>query len=237
MNRASREMLLELEDLLPCSVDEMVGQSIDLSTHRQSINGALLSDPDNLPHHAQIPLGDQILDLNAVALYDDDGLFVGRWSHWDVVTEQRRQQMDTAGQIAAINTSQAVIEFEMDGTIITGKRQLFLECDGIHAWKKLWASIISMFVDRRRPGRARNTGTFWERLNRGEYEAGEYKPRWARGERRSGFRASYNPILDRQWQAVEGRQIRGRTSPEQKLAAAPKSAGQIEAIGKSQAGD
>ena len=45
------------------------------------------------------------------------------------VTEQKLRNADFEGQIAAIRKSQAVIEFEMDGTIITAN-DVFLDAMG-----------------------------------------------------------------------------------------------------------
>ena len=229
MNQASREMLLELEDLLPCAVDKMIGQSIDLFHASPEHQSALLSDPDNLPHHEQIQLGDQILDLKSVALFDEDGLFVGPMVHWDVVTDQCRQQMETAGQIAAINKSQAVIEFEMDGTIIMANDN-FLNSMG-YTLKEVQGRHHSMFVteDVRTSAEYRD---FWSRLNRGEYVAGEYR-RVGKNGRDVWIQGSYNPILN-----VDGKPfkvVKYATDVTSQNLCAAEISGQMAAINKSQA--
>ena len=94
--------------------------------------------------------------------------------------------------IAAIGKSQAVIEFEMDGTIVTANEN-FLKTVG-YALDEIKGKHHSMFVDEayRQSGEYRE---FWARLNRGEYQAAEYK-RFGKGGKEVWIQASYNPILD-----------------------------------------
>jgi methyl-accepting chemotaxis protein len=108
------------------------------------------------------------------------------------VTEQKLRTADLAGQIAAIGKAQAVIEFNMDGTII-GANENFLKTLG-YSLTEIKARHHSMFVD---PAE-RDSATyreFWATLNRGEYQAAEYK-RIGKGGKEVWIQASYNPILD-----------------------------------------
>ena len=108
------------------------------------------------------------------------------------VTEQKLKAADNDGQIDAIRKSQAVIEFNMDGTIRTAN-QNFLDAMG-YKLGEIQGKHHSMFVE---PAE-RNTPAyreFWENLNRGQYQAAEYK-RIAKGGREIWIQASYNPILD-----------------------------------------
>ena len=108
------------------------------------------------------------------------------------VTSQKLKSADTSGQIAAIGKSQAVIEFNMDGTIITANEN-FLGAMG-YTLAEIQGKHHSLFVD---PA-ARSSSEyreFWARLNRGEYQAGEFR-RVAKGGREIWIQASYNPIHD-----------------------------------------
>jgi methyl-accepting chemotaxis protein len=108
------------------------------------------------------------------------------------VTERKLQTADFQGQIDAISKSQAVIQFNMDGTIITANSN-FLGAMG-YALPEIQGRHHSMFVD---PAE-RNSAAyrqFWEALNRGEYQAAEYK-RIGKGSKEVWIQASYNPILD-----------------------------------------
>ncbi|HEY1544147.1 MAG TPA: PAS domain-containing methyl-accepting chemotaxis protein [Xanthobacteraceae bacterium] len=108
------------------------------------------------------------------------------------VTERKRRTADYEGQIAAINKSQAVIEFGMDGTIITANEN-FLGALG-YTLDEVKGRHHSMFVqqsDRQSPAYR----AFWEALNRGEYQIAEYK-RLSKTGKDVWIQASYNPILD-----------------------------------------
>ena len=108
------------------------------------------------------------------------------------VTKEKLATADLAGQIASISKSQAVIEFNMDGTII-GANQNFLKTVG-YALDEIRGRHHSMFVDPvEREGAAYRE--FWAALNRGEYQAAEYK-RIGKNSKEVWIQASYNPILD-----------------------------------------
>jgi methyl-accepting chemotaxis protein len=108
------------------------------------------------------------------------------------VTGQRLRAADLGGQITAIGKSQAVIEFRMDGTIITANEN-FLNALG-YTLGEVQGRHHSMFVEPNERGSAAYQ-EFWVRLNRGEYQAAEYK-RIGKGGREVWIQASYNPILD-----------------------------------------
>jgi methyl-accepting chemotaxis protein len=108
------------------------------------------------------------------------------------VTEQKLRTADLAGQIAAIGKSQAVIEFNMDGSILTANEN-FLNALG-YSLREIQGKHHSMFVDASdRDGAAYRE--FWANLNAGRYQAGEFK-RVGKGGREIWIQASYNPILD-----------------------------------------
>jgi methyl-accepting chemotaxis protein len=97
-----------------------------------------------------------------------------------------------AAQIEAIHRSQAVIEFQLDGTIIAANEN-FLNAVG-YTLEEVKGKHHSMFVDpayRQSP----EYREFWATLNRGEYLSGEYKGIGKSG-REVWFQASYNPILN-----------------------------------------
>ncbi|MGE3957488.1 MAG: PAS domain-containing protein [Vicinamibacterales bacterium] len=107
-------------------------------------------------------------------------------------TAQKLVNADYQGQLAAIAKAQAVIEFNLDGTIITANGN-FLKTLG-YTLDEIKGRHHGMFVE---PG-YRNSPEyreFWAALNRGEYQAAEYK-RIGKGGREVWIQASYNPILD-----------------------------------------
>ena len=108
------------------------------------------------------------------------------------VTAARIKAADFEGQINAVSKSQAVIEFTVDGKILTANEN-FLQTMGF-SLSEIKDQHHSMFVDPvSRAGMEYRM--FWEKLGRGEYDAGQYK-RIAKGGREVWLNASYNPILD-----------------------------------------
>ncbi len=107
------------------------------------------------------------------------------------VTTQKRQWMDSAGQLAAISRSQAVIEFDLDGMILTANDN-FLSALG-YSLEEVKGKHHSMFVEESyRQSNAYKD--FWKRLSQGEFLSDEYK-RLGKGGRNVWIQANYNPIF------------------------------------------
>ena len=102
------------------------------------------------------------------------------------------QLEDYKGQVAAIRRSQAVIEFTLDGTILDANDN-FLNALG-YTLNDVRGQHHSMFVQSAEHG-SPEYRAFWERLGRGEYDAGRYL-RLGKGGREIWIQASYNPIFD-----------------------------------------
>jgi methyl-accepting chemotaxis protein len=145
------------------------------------------------------------------------------------ITEQKLATANYEGQLAAIGKVQAVIEFGLDGKVLTANAN-FLDAMG-YTLEEIRGQHHSMFVDsayRVSP----EYRMFWEKLGRGEFDEGQYK-RIAKGGREVWLQASYNPILD-----MNGKPFKvvkyATNVTEQKLATA-NFEGQLAAIGKAQA--
>ena len=108
------------------------------------------------------------------------------------ITQDKLRNADYIGQIDAIGKSQAVIEFKLDGTIITANAN-FLSAMG-YTLGEIQGKHHSMFVEPSYRDSA-EYANFWASLGRGEFQAAEYK-RIAKGNREIYIQASYNPILD-----------------------------------------
>jgi len=194
-NAASRETLRRLEHLLPCKVEQVVGSSVDIFHKNPSYQRRVMSDPRNLPHEAKIQLGPETLNLRVSALYDVQQRYQAAMVTWEVVTEKLRTEArnaDYAGYFAAIERSQAVIEFQLDGTVLTAN-QNFLNALG-YTLEQIKGKHHSLFVEeeyRKSP----EYREFWAKLNRGEFVADIFK-RIGRGGKVVWIQASYNPILD-----------------------------------------
>ncbi|MDI1299722.1 PAS domain S-box protein [Methylotenera sp.] len=108
------------------------------------------------------------------------------------ITEQKLKAADNAGQLAAISKIQGVIEFDLTGKIISVNEN-FANVSG-YSEKEIIGNHHSMFVESSYKS-SHEYKAFWERLGRGEAEAGQYK-RIAKGGREVWLQASYNPIMD-----------------------------------------
>lgn len=108
------------------------------------------------------------------------------------ITAQKKQNAEYLGKINAISKSQAVIEFNLDGTVITANEN-FLKTIG-YDLKEIQGKHHRMFCDPKF-AESMEYRMFWDKLGRGEFDASEYK-RVARGGREIWIQASYNPILD-----------------------------------------
>jgi methyl-accepting chemotaxis protein len=145
------------------------------------------------------------------------------------ITDKKIRNMEDAGKISAIGRAQAVIEFNLDGTIITANEN-FLATVG-YRLEEIQGKHHQMFVAPSERDSAANR-EFWAKLGRGEFEAAEYK-RFGKGGKEVWILASYNPILDDTGKPFKVVKFASDVTAD-KLKAA-NYAGQIEAIGKSQA--
>ncbi len=108
------------------------------------------------------------------------------------VTEQKLRNADFAGQLDAIGKSNAVIEFDVDGTIRTANSN-FLRTVG-YSLDEIKGKHHRIFVDSQYAQSAEYRA-FWESLSRGEFLVGTYERKSKRGDKLY-LQASYNPILD-----------------------------------------
>ncbi len=192
LNPFSILMLKKIENLLPCKVNEIIGKSIDIFHKKPDQQRRFLSDLNNLPHQADIKLGEHTLELLITPIYSKEGECLGLMTTWDIVTKNRYLQREVVGQVDAINRSQAVIEFRMDGTIITANEK-FLNVLG-YTLEEVQGRHHQIFVDSDFAN-SQEYKELWEKLNRGEYEAKEYK-RLRKDGKEVWIQASYNPILN-----------------------------------------
>jgi methyl-accepting chemotaxis protein len=94
--------------------------------------------------------------------------------------------------VAAIGRSMAVIEFGLDGTILTANTN-FLSTFG-YSLEEIRGRHHSLLVAPEEANGAEYRG-FWEKLRSGQYDAGQYR-RVGKGGRVVWLQASYNPVLD-----------------------------------------
>ncbi len=95
-------------------------------------------------------------------------------------------------KVEAISKVQAIIEFEMDGTIITANEN-FLSVLG-YELDEIQGQHHRMFVESDF-AKSAEYDAFWKTLNEGTYQVAEYK-RIGKGGKEVWIQASYNPIMD-----------------------------------------
>lgn len=93
---------------------------------------------------------------------------------------------------SAINKSQGIVEFEMDGTITTAN-DIFLEILG-YSLEEVKGKHHSIFCEKSYAD-SPEYKNFWKKLNRGEFDSGEYK-RVGKNGKELYIQATYNPIFD-----------------------------------------
>jgi len=108
------------------------------------------------------------------------------------VTAQKLANADFAGQIEAIGKVQAVIQFNLDGTVITANSN-FLNTLG-YSLGEIEGKHHSLFVEQSY-SQSSEYRAFWDKLRRGEFDSGVYK-RITKGGKEVWIQASYNPIMD-----------------------------------------
>ncbi len=108
------------------------------------------------------------------------------------ITRKKAETVELLGKVEAIGRSQAVIEFEMDGTVITANEN-FLRTMG-YRLEEIKGKHHSLFIEPSFRDSAEYR-KFWDSLRRGEFMAAQYK-RIGKGGKVVWLEAAYNPILD-----------------------------------------
>jgi methyl-accepting chemotaxis protein len=145
------------------------------------------------------------------------------------VTAAKARNADFEGKNQAVDRVQAVIEFDLQGKVLHANEN-FLKVMG-YELAEVHGQHHRMFCD---PAFARSSEylAFWERLGRGEFNAGEYR-RITREGKEVWILASYNPIFDAEGKPVKVVKFATDITAQKQLAAEIK--GRLDAIGRSQA--
>jgi methyl-accepting chemotaxis protein len=141
----------------------------------------------------------------------------------------RKPSIDDRARVDAIMRSQAVIEFELDGTIITANDN-FLEAMG-YRLEEIAGQHHRLFVDKDE-AQSEAYRQFWAELGAGRYQSAAYR-RIAKGGREIWIQATYNPVLDQTGKPV--RIIKFATDITAEVNKAADHEAQIAAISRAQA--
>ncbi len=141
----------------------------------------------------------------------------------------RSDEKDAAAILAAIDKSQAIIHFALDGTILDANAN-FLKAMG-YSLAEIKGKHHRMFVE---PGVSESADykAFWAALNRGEAQVAQFK-RIGKNGREVWIEASYNPVLDARGKPVKVVKFATDVTGEKTRFA--DLSGQIDAIRRSQA--
>ncbi|MGE5476897.1 MAG: methyl-accepting chemotaxis protein [Bacteroidales bacterium] len=94
MNRSSTGMLERIAPHLPCAVDKIIGQSVDIFHKHPAGPRAILADPKRLPYSTRIHIGPEVMHLDVAPVFNRDGSYAGPLLTWRLVTE--RTSLETA---------------------------------------------------------------------------------------------------------------------------------------------
>ncbi|ROH86360.1 PAS domain S-box protein, partial [Pseudomethylobacillus aquaticus] len=180
----------------------IIGTCIDVFHKNPAHQRQLLANPANLPYKTDIKVGKLTITLHITASYDAKRNYIGNVLEWRDVTAERSQALeniDYAGQIAAISNTQSVIHFTPDGRIIHANDN-FLKASG-YQLNEILGQHHSLFVSPEH--RVSNEyRAFWDKLARGEHDTGYYQ-RYTKDKREIWLQASYNPIKDKTGKVVK----------------------------------
>jgi methyl-accepting chemotaxis protein len=125
-------------------------------------------------------------------IIDDSGRVVKIVKFASDITRAKRQHNEFTGKVTAMDRAQAIIEFDLDGTVLAANTN-FLDAMG-YTLAEVKGKHHRIFCD---PAYAASDTyrEFWEKLAAGDFHSGEYR-RVGKGDREVWIQATYNPILD-----------------------------------------
>ncbi|MDD0854205.1 methyl-accepting chemotaxis protein [Halobacteriovorax sp. GB3] len=97
MNESSRRTLKTLEQFLPDSVENLMGQSIDILHKNPEVQRKIIANPNNLPHRAIIGVGPEKLNLLVSPIVDNNGNYLGPMVTWEVISDKLKLVEELTG--------------------------------------------------------------------------------------------------------------------------------------------
>ena len=167
----------------------LIGSNIDVF-HKEPAHQRRMLAKLNKPYATMIRVGARVFDL-VVSPLIEHGTRIGFAVEW-ADASHRLMNLDYAARNVAIDRSQAVIEFSLDGNVLTANAN-FLKAMG-YTLDEIQGRHHRMFVE---PEYAVSTAysAFWASLRLGEFHAEQFK-RIGKNGKEVWIEASYNPIMD-----------------------------------------
>jgi PAS domain S-box-containing protein len=132
------------------------------------------------------------VDTYIKAKFDNNGKLEGFSSIRQDVTELKKKEMEIRNRMNAINKSNAVIEFDLEGNIIF-VNNLFIETMGYSQQDELIGKHHRIFIDDKY-AKSDDYSLFWKKLNEGILFSGEIV-RTKKDGSLVYLQATYNPII------------------------------------------
>jgi methyl-accepting chemotaxis protein len=123
---------------------------------------------------------------------DADGRVVKVIKFATDITEQRVRNAEHAAMVCAMGKAQAVVEFDMDGALLTANANFLDLLD--YELADVQGEHHRVFCEDEYAASAAYR-KFWQKLNRGEFDTGRYK-RLGNNGKVVWIQATYNPIFD-----------------------------------------
>ncbi|MCP4863725.1 MAG: PAS domain-containing protein [Alteromonas sp.] len=215
----------DIRTVLPhFSAENLVGQNIDQFHKDPGHQRRILADL-RAPMSSSIVVGDVNFDLMLTPLLDAQGNPNGAMVEWVDKTEYNL----TSNKLGAVDRSQGVIEFRPNGEILTANEN-FLNLMGYDE-REIVGKHHRIFVDKDYAS-SPEYKELWAKLNRGEFQAGEFLRYNSTGEE-VWIQASYNPVVTSGGKVT--RVVKYATDITEEKRKSAYFSGQIKAINQSQA--
>jgi methyl-accepting chemotaxis protein len=120
-NPATVKNLAPLASHLPIPIDRIVGSSYDVFHKNPAHQRQLLANPANLPHHAQITIADQTLDLLASPIFDGHGEYIGPMVTWENITQKLAMEEEQRQMQAATEAQAKELQEKVDQLLVNVK--------------------------------------------------------------------------------------------------------------------
>lgn len=149
------------------SAEDVIGYNMDIFHNMPGRIRELLSDPDNLPFHVEIPVGNARFSLDINAVTDSEGAQLGCVVEWNDVTTTRMNE----AVLNAIEENQAKAEFAPDGALLVANENFLNLTGGLEndQFEKTIHDLV-MFD----PDMAEKYGDVWGRVAAGETIVGKF---------------------------------------------------------------
>src|SRR5258708_11867541 len=169
VNPAALRQLRQLEMHLGTRAEAILGSSLEIFFRNVPLPRDLLAGPHSLPLREFVTLGPETILLVLSATLDLAGTYLGPTITLELVSEKLKadaQNAENAACWAAIGNSQAVISFDMHGTILSANDH-FLSVMG-YTLDEIRGKHHSLFVDEA----LRSSSDYrelWAKLNHGDH--------------------------------------------------------------------